>query len=240
MRLIPTFATLATLALAPTFAPGVLAAEPAAPATMDEAARMQYALGYQLGRDLTAIESRPQDLLRGLEDGRTGAKAKLTDAELAAALSALQEKVGAQRAKAQAAAAEKALAAGKAYLTENAKKPGVTTTASGLQYKIITAGTGRTPGPEDTVTVHYKGTLVDGTEFDSSYQRGEPASFPVNGVIPGWTEALQLLKVGGKAQLTIPPELAYGANGPLANQVLLFDVELLGATAPMTKEENSK
>ena len=116
----------------------------------------------------------------------------------------------------------------------------MTTTASGLQYKIVTAGTGRTPGPEDTVTVHYKGTLVDGTEFDSSYKRGEPASFPVNGVIPGWTEALQLLKVGGKAQLTIPPELAYGANGPLANQVLLFDVELLGATAPMTKEENSK
>lgn len=240
MRLIPTFAALATLTLATTFAPGVLAAEPAAPATMDEAARMQYALGYQLGRDLTAVEPRPQDLLRGLEDGRSGAKAKLTDAELAAALSALQEKVGAQRAKEQAAAAEKALAAGKAYLTENAKKPGVTTTASGLQYKIVTAGTGRTPGPEDTVTVHYKGTLVDGTEFDSSYKRGEPASFPVNGVIPGWTEALQLLKVGGKAQLTIPPELAYGANGPLANQVLLFDVELLGATAPMTKEENSK
>jgi FKBP-type peptidyl-prolyl cis-trans isomerase FklB len=240
MRLIPTCAALATLILATTFTPAALAAEPAAPAAMDEAARMQYALGYQLGRDLTAVESRPQDLLRGLEDGRSGAKAKLTDAELAAALSALQEKVGAQRAQEQAAAAGKALADGKAYLAANASKPGVQTTASGLQYTIITVGTGRTPGPEDTVTVHYRGTLVDGTEFDSSYKRGEPASFPVNGVIPGWTEALQLLKVGGKAQLTIPPELAYGANGPLANQVLLFDVELLGATAPMTKEENSK
>ena len=239
MRLIPTCAALATLTLASAFAPAVLAAQPAAPA-MDEAARMQYALGYQLGRDLAGVEARPQDMLRGLEDGRTGAKSKLTDQELQAALAALQEKVGAQRAKEQAAAADKALAAGKAYLAENAKKPGVTTTASGLQYKIVTPGTGKTPGPQDNVTVHYKGTLVDGTEFDSSYKRGEPASFPVNGVIRGWTEALQLMKVGGKAQLVIPPELAYGANGPLANQVLLFDVELLGATAPVTKDENSK
>ena len=132
------------------------------------------------------------------------------------------------------------MATGKAYLAENAKKPGVKTTASGLQYKMVTVGTGKTPAAEDTVTVHYKGTLVDGTEFDSSYKRGEPATFPVNGVIPGWTEALQLLKVGSKVQLVIPPELAYGANGPLANQVLLFDVELLGATAPMTKETDSK
>jgi FKBP-type peptidyl-prolyl cis-trans isomerase FklB len=240
MRLIPTCATLAALALASAFAPAAMAAEPAAAPAMDEAARMHYALGYQLGRDLAAVEARPQDLLRGIEDGRTGAKAKLSDQELNAALMALQEKVGAQRAKEQAATAEKALASGKAYLAENAKKPGVKTTASGLQYHSVTAGTGRTPGPEDTVTVHYKGTLVDGTEFDSSYKRGEPASFPVNGVIPGWTEALQLLPVGSKVQLAIPPELAYGANGPLANQVLLFDVELLGATAPMTKEENSK
>jgi FKBP-type peptidyl-prolyl cis-trans isomerase FklB len=240
MRLIPTCAALATLTLASAFAPAVIAAEPAAAATMDEAGRMQYALGYQLGRDLAAVEARPQDLLRGIEDARSGAKSKLTDAELTAALTALQEKVGAQRAKEQAAAAEKALSTGKAYLAENARKPGVKTTASGLQYKIVTEGTGKTPAADDTVTVHYKGTLVDGTEFDSSYKRGEPASFPVNGVIPGWTEALQLLKVGSKVQLAIPPELAYGANGPLANQVLLFDVELLGATAPMTKESDSK
>lgn len=240
MRLIPTCAALATLSLAAAFAPVANAAEPAATPAMDESARMHYALGYQLGRDLAAVEPRPQDLLRGIEDGRTGAKPKLSDQELNAALTALQEKVGAQRAKEQAATAEKALASGKTYLAANAKKPGVTTTPSGLQYRIVTPGTGRTPGPEDTVTVHYRGTLVDGTEFDSSYKRGEPASFPVNGVIKGWTEALQLLKVGGKAELAIPPELAYGANGPLANQVLLFEVELLGATAPMTKEENSK
>jgi FKBP-type peptidyl-prolyl cis-trans isomerase len=226
MRLIPTCAALAALTLGSTLATTVLAAEPA----MDEAARMQYALGYQLGRDLVAIEPRPQDMLKGLADGRAG-KAKLSDEEMAAALAGLQQKVGEQRAKEQAATSEKAVAAGKAYLAENAKKPGVTTTASGLQYQILTAGTGKTPAASDTVTVHYKGTLVDGTEFDSSYKRGQPASFPVNGVIPGWTEALQLMKVGTKAQLVIPPELAYGSNGPLANQVLLFEVELLGAMA---------
>jgi FKBP-type peptidyl-prolyl cis-trans isomerase len=201
----------------------------AAPA-MDEAARMQYALGYQLGRDLVSIEPRPQDMLKGLEDGRAG-KAKLTDEEMSAALASLQQKVAEQRAKEQAASSEKSLAAGKAYLAANAKKPGVTTTASGLQYQILTPGTGKAPALGDTVTVHYKGTLVDGTEFDSSYKRGQPASFPVNGVIPGWTEALQLMKVGTKAQLVIPPELAYGTDGPLANQVLLFDVELIGAMA---------
>ncbi len=226
MRLIPTCAALAALTLGCTLATSVLAAEPA----MDEAARMQYALGYQLGRDLVAIEPRPQDMLKGLEDGRSG-KAKLSDEEMGAALAGLQQKVAEQRAKEQAAASEKAVAAGKAYLAANARKPGVTTTASGLQYQILTAGTGKTPVASDTVTVHYKGTLVDGTEFDSSYKRGQPASFPVNGVIPGWTEALQLMKVGTKAQLVIPPELAYGSNGPLANQVLLFDVELLGAMA---------
>jgi FKBP-type peptidyl-prolyl cis-trans isomerase FklB len=227
MRLIPTCTALAALTLGSSLATSVLAAEPA----MDEAARMQYALGYQLGRDLVAVEPRPQDMLKGLEDGRTGGKAKLSEEEMSAALASLQQKVGEQRAKEQAAASEKAAAAGKAYLAANAKKPGVTTTASGLQYQILTAGTGKTPVATDTVTVHYKGTLVDGTEFDSSYKRGQPASFPVSGVIPGWTEALQLMKVGSKAQLVIPPELAYGSNGPLANQVLLFDVELLGAMA---------
>jgi FKBP-type peptidyl-prolyl cis-trans isomerase FklB len=238
MRLIPTCAALAALTFGSMLGHTVRAAD-AAPA-MDEAARMQYALGYQLGRDLAAIEARPQDLLKGVEDGRSGAKAKLTDQELQAALMSLQEKIGAQRAQQQAAAAEKALASGKAYLAANAKKPGVKTTASGLQYRIVTPGTGKSPAATDTVTVNYKGTLVDGTEFDSSYKRGEAASFPLNGVIPGWTEALQLLKVGSKAELVIPPELAYGANGPLANQVLLFEVELLGATAPATTETGSK
>lgn len=229
MRLIP---TCAMLIVGSTLAASV----PAAETTMDEAARMQYALGYQLGRDLVAIEPRPQDILRGIEDGRSGGQAKLSQDEMSAALAGLQQKVTAQREKEQAAASEKAAAAGKAYLAANATKPGVTTTASGLQYQVVTEGTGRTPAIGDTVTVHYKGTLVDGTEFDSSYKRGQPASFPVAGVIPGWTEALQLMKVGTKAQLVIPPELAYGSNGPLANQVLLFDVELLGAMAAPVEE----
>jgi FKBP-type peptidyl-prolyl cis-trans isomerase FklB len=235
MRLISTRAALAALMLGPAFVISAQAADP----VMDEAARMQYALGYQLGKDLVAIEPRPQDMLKGLEDGRSGGKAKLTQDEMGAALASLQEKVAAQRAREQAASSEKNIAAGKAYLEANAKKPGVTTTASGLQYKVLTAGTGKLPAVGDTVTVHYKGTLVDGTEFDSSYKRGQPASFPVSGVIPGWTEALQLMKVGTKAQLAIPAALAYGSNGPLANQVLLFDVELIGAIAtpaePVTK-----
>lgn len=225
MRTLTRYAALA--ALAACTAPA-LAAEPAA---MDEAARMQYALGYQLGKDLAGVELRPQDLQRGLEDGRSGAKAKLSDQEMSAALAALQERVNAQRAKTQAAEAEKALAAGQAYLDANAKKPGVTTTASGLQYRVVTAGNGAKPKASDTVTVHYKGTLVDGTEFDSSYKRGQPATFPVGGVIPGWTEALQLMPIGSKFELAIPPALAYGSQGPLANQVLLFEVELLGTTA---------
>jgi FKBP-type peptidyl-prolyl cis-trans isomerase FklB len=204
-----------------------LAAEPA----MDEAAKMQYALGYQLGRDLTGVDLRPQDLQRGVEDGRSGAKPKLSEAEMEAALTSLQQRVTEQRTKTQAEQAEKARTSGEAYLAANAKKPGVTTTASGLQYRVVTQGTGKKPTAAESVTVHYKGTLVDGTEFDSSYKRGQPATFPVSGVIPGWTEALQLMPIGSKYELVIPPALAYGSQGPLANQVLLFEVELLGTTA---------
>jgi FKBP-type peptidyl-prolyl cis-trans isomerase FklB len=225
MRTSIRFATFAALAAACTLP--VHAAEPA----MDEAARMQYALGYQLGKDLVAVESRPKDLQQGLEDGRSGAKPKLTDEEMDQAIASLQQRVNEQRNKEMAAQAEKARVAGEAYLTANAKKPGVTTTASGLQYRVVTQGNGKKPTAADTVTVHYKGTLVDGTEFDSSYKRGQPATFPVSGVIPGWTEALQLMPIGSKYELAIPPALAYGSQGPLANQVLLFEVELLGTTA---------
>ncbi len=199
---------------------------------MDDAARMQYALGYQLGKDLAAVEPRPQDLARGVEDGRTGARSRLTDEEMNAALGMLEDRIEEQRTKAQAAAAEKALVDGKAYLAANAHKPGVQTTASGLQYRVITAGTGPKPAREDTVTVNYRGTLVDGTEFDSSYKRGQPAQFPLSGVVPGWTEGVQLMPVGSKYEMVLPPELAYGAQGPLANQVLVFEVELLSIVKP--------
>ena len=148
----------------------VLAAEPA----MDEAARMQYALGYQLGRDLVAIEPRPQDLLKGVEDGRAGGKTKLSDEEMGAALAALQQKVGAQREKDQAAASEKAAAAGKAYLAANAGKSGVITTASGLQYQILTAGTGKTPAaatPSPCITRARSSTAPSSTAPTSAASR---------------------------------------------------------------------
>src|SRR5438105_15262321 len=130
------------------------------------------------------------------------------------------------------AAAQKKRAEGAKFLEENKKKEGVKTTASGLQYKLIKEGTGAQPKATDTVTVNYRGTLINGTEFDSSYKRGEPATFPVNGVIKGWTEALQLMKAGSKYQLFIPPNLAYGerAVGPdiSPNSTLIFEVELTG------------
>jgi len=124
-------------------------------------------------------------------------------------------------------------AAGEAFLAENAKKPGVVTTASGLQYQVITEGTGATPGATDNVTVHYQGTTLDGKEFDSSYKRGAPATFPLNRVIAGWTEGLQLMKEGGKSRLFIPSNLAYGERGAGRdigpNAALIFEVELIKA-----------
>jgi len=203
------------------------AASGAEPPAMDETARMSYALGYQLGRDLVATEVKSDALLKGIDDGRRGATPALTQEQMQAALGSLETRINEQRAKQQAEAAQKASAAGQAFLAGNAKQAGVTTTQSGLQYKVVKPGTGRSPTPADTVTVHYRGTLVDGTEFDSSYKRGEPASFPVSGVISGWTEALQLMKEGAQYQLYIPASLAYGDRGPLANQVLIFDVELI-------------
>jgi FKBP-type peptidyl-prolyl cis-trans isomerase FklB len=213
------------------FASTAFGAEPPA---MDEASRMNYALGYQLGRDLGGTEIKSDALLKGLQDGSKGVQPALKPEEMQAALAGLEKRVNEQRAKQQAESAKKATAAGDAYLAQNAKKAGVTTTKSGLQYKVLQPGTGRSPTANDTVTVHYRGTLVDGTPFDSSYDRGQPASFPVSGVIAGWTEALQLMKEGAKYQLAIPANLAYGDRGPLAGQVLLFDVELLkvGAGGP--------
>ena len=220
---------LSTCALAlPLLVTTTFAAEPPA---MGETSSMSYALGYQLGRDLAGTELDSQALLQGLGDGRSGAEPKLGPDAMQGALATLEQRINAQRAKEQAEAAQKTAAAGTAYLADNARREGVKTTASGLQYKVIKAGSGRSPALNDTVTVHYRGTLVDGSEFDSSYQRGQPATFPVSGVIAGWTEALQLMKEGAQWQLVIPPALAYGDRGPLAGQVLIFDVELIDAAA---------
>jgi FKBP-type peptidyl-prolyl cis-trans isomerase len=156
----------------------------------------------------------------------------MSQEEIMAEMQAFQQKLIAEQQAEMAAAAEANKAAGEAFLAENGQKEGVVTTESGLQYRVITQGEGEIPGAEDTVEVHYAGTLLDGTEFDSSYKRGSTVSFPVNGVIPGWTEALQLMPVGSKWKLFIPSDLAYGpggtGGGPIGpNETLVFEVELV-------------
>jgi len=208
---------------APASAPA--AAAPAT-STADDTTKGQYALGYQLGRELAATPDHTQAMMDGVKDGRAGSPPKYTEQEMQVALQTLGKQISEQKAKVASAESQK-------FLAENAKKPGVQTTASGLQYKVVSPGTGKQPKADDTVTVNYRGTLIDGTEFDSSYKRGQPATFPVNGVIAGWTEALQLMKEGAKYQLFIPPNLAYANSGPLANRLLIFDVELIGVGKPL-------
>ena len=212
------------------------AATTPAASSADQSTIAYYALGYQLGRDLASTEDRSQSMVEGVKDGRAGTPPKYTEEQMQAAMQQLGQQVNEQRAKAAAADAEKQNAASKAFLAANAPKPGVKTTASGLQYKVVSEGAGKKPTANDTVTVNYRGTLLDGSEFDSSYKRGEPATFPVGGVIAGWTEALQLMKEGSKYQLFIPANLAYGDRGPLANRLLIFDVELIKIEPPGTAQ----
>lgn len=170
-------------------------------------------------------------LIHGLKDASSGNKIVLTEAEMVKARQDFQQKISLALQEKQKALGSKNLADGKAFLAANAGKEGVVTTASGLQYKVIKAGTGASPKPDDTVVTHYEGRLIDGQVFDSSYQRNQPATFPVKGVIKGWTEALQLMKVGDKWQLYIPSDLAYGESqrGQFIqpNSTLVFDIELL-------------
>ncbi len=200
----------------------------------DEKDRVSYALGYSIGEDFRrqGIELKGEALLKGVADAVSGAKPTMTPEEMQSALTELKRRIVAQEEKLAAEEQLKLTGEGKKFLEENAKRPGVITTASGLQYRIVEPGKGKTPGPSDQVTVHYRGTLIDGEEFDSSYSRGEPASFPLDGVVQGWTEGLQLVKEGGKIQLFLPPELGYGDEGPLAHRVLTFDVELISVGAP--------
>lgn len=194
--------------------------------------KVSYSIGLDIGRNLKdqSIEIDPKLLSQGIQDAISG-KHLLTDEEIQKVMSTFREEMQAKAAAQAKVVGDKNLKEGDTFLAENKKKKGVVTLPSGLQYKILTAGTGKKPKATDTVTTNYKGTLIDGTEFDSSYKRGEPASFPVQGVIPGWTEALQLMPVGSKWQLVVPPSLAYGprgagqAIGP--NATLIFEVELL-------------
>jgi FKBP-type peptidyl-prolyl cis-trans isomerase FklB len=195
----------------------------------DETARISYSLGYQIGGDFKrqGVEMNAEAVVKGIQDALSGAEPAMPATEMQQTLVDLKKKIVAEQQARKQETELQYIAEVKKFMEENAKKEGVVTTESGLQYKIVTEGTGKTPGPTDKVTVNYRGTLIDGKEFDSSYKRGKPATFGLNAVIKGWSEGLQLMKEGGKAQLFIPPNLAYGDRGPLGHRTLIFDVELI-------------
>ena len=194
---------------------------------------ISYSIGMNIGKDLKrqSIDVDPQIVSQGIKDVLAGGKTLLTDEQQRYAMTALQKSVMAQREVMNKELGEKNKKEGEAFLAENKKKDGVKTTASGLQYKVLEMGDGKKPQAADKVSVNYRGTLIDGTEFDSSYKRGQPTEHPVNGFIKGWTEALQLMPVGSKWQLFIPSDIAYGERGygesigP--NATLIFEIELL-------------
>jgi FKBP-type peptidyl-prolyl cis-trans isomerase FklB len=195
--------------------------------------KTSYSVGYQIGGDFKrqGVQLNPEALVRGVKDAVTEAKPLMTEQEMSQLLVELKRKIVAAQDEEMKKVAEENIAQSDAFLAENAKKEGVKTLASGLQYKIVKEGVGGSPKATDTVTVHYRGTLIDGTEFDSSYSRNEPATFQLSRVIPGWVEALQLMNPGSKWQLFIPPKLAYGERGAAPrippNSTLIFEVELL-------------
>lgn len=200
----------------------------------DTKQKSSYAIGMDIGGNFKKqeIDIDGKAMAAGIADALAG-KAQLTEAEKTQVLTEFRQSMMAKMMEKEKAAGEKNVKAGEDFLAANAKKEGVKTTASGLQYKVLKAGDGKgkTPKPTDTVKVHYHGTLIDGSVFDSSVERGEPAEFPVNGVIAGWTEVLQLMKEGDKWQVYIPSKLAYGergAGGKIGpNATLIFDVELI-------------
>jgi len=197
--------------------------------------KVSYVIGLNMGQSLKndEIEVDLAALTQALEDTSSGHDPRLSQEDMQQTMSEFQNRLQAKRAESIARIADENAKAGAAFLVENGTKEGVVATESGLQYKVINAGDGAKPGAEDKVSVHYRGTLLDGTEFDSSYKRGEPVSFPVNGVIPAWTEALQLMSEGSKWELYVPADLAYGPSGAGANigpnATLIFEVELLQA-----------
>lgn len=195
--------------------------------TVDQ--RVSYGIAMNMGANIArqgGVEIDLAAFVIGLQDGLSGAKSRIAEKDLRAAFETAQERA---EAVATAGAAKQA-EAGQKFLEENKARAGVVTTPTGLQYEVLRAGTGAKPTKDQSVEVHYHGTLIDGTVFDSSVQRGETISFPVTGVIPGWVEALQLMPVGSKWKLTIPADLAYGnrAQGAIpAGSVLVFEVELI-------------
>ena len=207
--------------------------------------RLSYMVGNNIAKQFKqdGIELDIAILTLGIEDEQQNTESRLTQAQIQETITAIQQRsqqrrqeMTDQQAKARSETAEKNKTEGEAYLTANKTKEGVVTTESGLQYKELVAGDGSKPQSNDVVSVHYRGTLIDGTEFDSSYSRNKPATFPVTGVIPGWVEALQLMNIGDKWELTIPSDLAYGPGGTGGtigpNATLVFEVELLDIVKP--------
>jgi len=206
----------------------------------DQKDKVSYSLGLNIGNNLKkqAIDVNPDLLVRGIKDSFSNAKPLLTEAQVEEVLTAFKKDMAAKQQQEIAVMSEKNKKDGAAFLAANKTKEGVKTTASGLQYKVLKQGTGPKPKPTDTVKAAYKGSLIDGSVFDSSDQHGGSATFPVSGVIKGWTEALQLMEVGSKYQLFIPSELAYGERGAGdvigPNATLIFEVELLSIEPPKT------
>jgi len=212
----------------------------------DSTARTSYSLGHQMGQDLKrqgVTLDRPA-LVKGLQDGQSGAEPLMGPEEIKTLLAALKQRIMAEAQQRRQAKTEALKQASADFLEANKGKPGVHTTESGLQYKVIEPGAGDKPGATDKVRVHYRGRTAEGHEFDSSYKRGEPVEFALNGVIRGWSEGLQLMQEGAKYELYIPWNLAYSARGPLAHRTLIFEVELLAVNpqdaqqAETTGEEN--
>ncbi|MGA9365631.1 MAG: FKBP-type peptidyl-prolyl cis-trans isomerase [Bacteroidota bacterium] len=194
---------------------------------------VSYAIGLDIGQRLKqqSVDANPDLIARGIKDASTGGKPLLTEQQAQSVMGAFQQQLVAKRDSMNKVIGEKNRKDGEAFLAENKKKDSVVTLPSGVQYKVLKMGIGKKPKADQTVSVQYRGTLVDGTEFDSSYKRGEPITFQVGGVIKGWTEALQLMPVGSKWQLFIPSDLAYGERGAgqtiPPNSTLIFEVEML-------------
>jgi FKBP-type peptidyl-prolyl cis-trans isomerase FklB len=199
--------------------------------TLDQ--KVSYAFGKDMGAYLKSmsITIDKEALFQGIEDTLEGKKSMLTPEQITAIKQEFGKKMQEEQMAKAKAAGEKNIKEGEVFLEKNKAEKGVTVTASGLQYTVLTPGAGAIPKATDVVTVNYRGTLIDGKEFDSSYKRGQPATFPVNGVIPGWTEMLQLMKIGEKVKVVIPSKLAYGERGAGQdigpNATLVFEVELL-------------
>jgi FKBP-type peptidyl-prolyl cis-trans isomerase len=227
-RRIGSFLLLSSLAL------GACGPTGGTPSLDTEDQKASYGIGLQMGGQLAPAETHidMDAFLAGVRDGMAGNEPAVPQTELQTALQSLSQRVNAEETERRSAAGEKNAADGEAFLAENAQKEGVTVTESGLQYEVLEEGDGPKPGPTDQVTIQYRGTLIDGTQFDSSYDRGEPATFGVNGVIAGFSEGLQLMSVGSKYRFFIPSDLGYGPNGSGRNigpnAALIFEVELLG------------